>query len=457
MSRWPLRVQLPVIAIALLLIAEAAVGALALTLLHRSLIDQVDERLAQALSAVLDRPRPGAATPRETIADLPSDYVVLYHDGDGQLIARLTGRANEGAALPELAVDPSASTPYTALDSSAFARWRVATAAAAQGRGTVSVALPLRDVAAATAQLRRTLVAAFLATAAVGGVAAWAATRRALRPLRDAEATAAAIVAGNLSRRVAEGAEGTESGSLARSLNAMLDRLDASFAARDASDERLRSFVSDASHELRTPLAAIRGYAELQRIGAAGPDAAERIEVNAIRMGALVDDLLTLARYDEAPSSLAGDEAVDLGALAQETARDVRAQDSTRDVSLSIATDVPRVRGSARHLRQVLANIGGNAVRHTPPGSAIDIAVRADDGGVLVSIADHGPGIPAKDRQRIFERFARPDASRSREDGGSGLGLAIVAAIVDAHGGTVRAEEADSGGARFVVRLPAAP
>ena len=284
-------------------------------------------------------------------------------------------------------------------------------------------------------------------------------TRRALRPLRDVEATAAAIAAGDWSRRVPEGPAGTEVGSLSRSLNAMLGRLDTAFASQRASEDRLRSFLADASHELRTPLAAIRGYAELQQLDQAidAKEAAARIEANAVRMGALVEDLLTLARFDEAPSLLSGNEDVDLAALLDEAAADLRAQAPDRVVTVaSSAAGAATVRGSSRHLRQVLANVGANALAHTPAGGPVELSLADDGEWCVVTVRDHGPGIPPEDRTRIFERFYRPDASRTRESGGTGLGLAIVAAIVAAHGGSVEAAAPDGGGAAIVMRLPRA-
>ncbi len=312
---------------------------------------------------------------------------------------------------------------------------------------------------AATSGLRRTLILVFLITGAVGGLIAWRATHRALQPLRDVEATASAIASGDWGRRVPEGPAGTEVGSLARSLNAMLAQLDGAFTAQRASEDRLRAFLSDASHELRTPLATIRGYAELQQLDSAidHRESAARIEANAVRMGALVEDLLTLARFDEAPAQLAGGERVDLASLLDDAASDLRAQAPDRAITVTGASGSPIVRGSSRHLRQVLANIGANALSHTPEGTPVELSLATRGDRVTITVRDHGPGIPPEDRSRVFERFYRPDASRARETGGSGLGLAIVAAIVAAHGGSVEATAPRGGGTAIVIGLPAAP
>ncbi len=271
---------------------------------------------------------------------------------------------------------------------------------------------------AATTGLRRTLVLVFVATGALGALVAWRATHRALRPLRDAEETAAAIAAGDWTRRVPEAAPGTEAGSLARSLNAMLDQLHASFAGQRAIEARLREFLADASHELRTPLASIRGYAELQQLEGAvdARETAARIEANAVRMGALVEDLLTLARFDSAAADTAGRDLVDLADILEDAAADARAQAPDRAVTV-VAADTAVVHGSARHLRQVVANVCANALEHTPDGTPVELSLGIDGDRVVLTIRDHGPGIPAADRERVFERFYRPDESRARETG----------------------------------------
>jgi two-component system OmpR family sensor kinase len=239
----------------------------------------------------------------------------------------------------------------------------------------------------------------------------------------------------------------------------MLDRLSATMTQRDASDARLRRFVSDASHELRTPLAAIRGYAELHRMGAdESGDAMSRIEANADRMAALVDDLLLLARSDEAATVLSGDERVDIAHILDDVAADLRAQDPSRVVSVS-ADDGSVVRGSTRHLTQLFSNLAANALRHTPEGTPIELEGRREGDHVIATVRDHGPGFGETHAARAFERFYRADGSRTRQSGGSGLGLAIVAAIASAHRGTVSAADigpADApGGAIVTVSLPA--
>ncbi|MDQ2623647.1 MAG: HAMP domain-containing histidine kinase, partial [Actinomycetota bacterium] len=310
---------------------------------------------------------------------------------------------------------------------------------------------------------------------------------------REIERTAAGIASGQLDTRVQVADEHAEVGRLATSLNAMLERLERAFAAREASEERMRRFVSDASHELRTPLATVRGYAELYRMGAVTSpeelaDTMRRVEESATRMGLLVDDLLALARLDE-PAAAPVRELVDLVALARDAAQDLVALDPGRDVTVlgldGGAPDVVNVLGDPARLRQVLTNLVGNVAAHTPAGSPCEIAVghavvgpssavgqrspapsaagqdasddpaAATELAVVLEVRDRGRGIAPEHVERIFERFFRADASRGRgEGGGAGLGLAIVSSIVAAHDGRVDAGSREGGGSVFRVWFP---
>jgi two-component system, OmpR family, sensor kinase len=277
-----------------------------------------------------------------------------------------------------------------------------------------------------------------------------------LRPLERIGRTADAIAGGDLSHRVEVAGPRTEVGRLGLALNAMLARLEHAFAEREASEGRLRQFLSDASHELRTPLSSIRGYAELFRIGAARGEAdtakaMRRIEEEAARMGVLVEDLLTLARLDEVREAVV--EEVDAADLMEDAVADARAVDPSREIVASLDGETP-VLGDPDQLRQVLANLLNNAFVHTPPGTRVDVAVRRVDDVAELEVRDHGPGLPTDDGDALFGRFWRAEAGRERGRGGAGLGLAIVAGIVAAHHGQVSAGNADGGGACFVVRLP---
>jgi two-component system, OmpR family, sensor kinase len=235
----------------------------------------------------------------------------------------------------------------------------------------------------------------------------------------------------------------------------MLGRIEEAFDQRAASESRLRQFVADASHELRTPVTTIRGYAELYRTGALD-DAAElsqamrRTEQEAIRMGSLVEDLLRLARLDQGRATAR--EPVDLAALGADAVRDAFAAAPDRVVTVD-APDPVLVRGDEDGLRQVIANLLGNALVHAP-GAAVSVRVRTEADRAVLEVTDRGPGMAPADRDRAFERFYRADASRSRHHGGSGLGLAIVEATVHAHGGSVSLTSAPGEGTAVRVELP---
>jgi two-component system OmpR family sensor kinase len=324
--------------------------------------------------------------------------------------------------------------------------------------GVTVVAVPLSEV---DATLHRLLLVEALVIAGALlalGLSAFFVVRLGLRPLSRIEVTAGQIAAGDLSRRVSPATPKTEVGRLGLALNAMLERLEQAFAARTASEERLRQFLADASHELRTPLASIRGYAELFRMGATrdadGTETAmRRIEEESARMGVLVEDLLTLARLDEEPDR---DRApVDVVEVARDAVQDARARAPERAIQLEAPSEAV-LRGEELQLRQVLTNLLGNALVHTPPGTPVEVVVAAGAGEVRIPVRDHGPGIPAGAREHLFERFWRREGGRERGRGGAGLGLAIVHGIVAAHHGRISAAETPGGGAEFLVVLPVA-
>jgi two-component system OmpR family sensor kinase len=305
------------------------------------------------------------------------------------------------------------------------------------------------------------VTAGALVLAMAGG---WWLVRLGLRPLAEVERTADAIAAGNLDQRVPGADDATEVGRLARALNVMLERIETAFTARLASEARLkesdrhlRQFVADASHELRTPIAAVSAYAELFDRGAdRHPDDLPRvmtgIRAETERMDRLVSDLLTLARLDEGlPIEVVPVELVALCAEAVHTATTVGPE---WPVQFTASRPV-EVRGDAVRLRQVLDNLLANVRAHTPSGTAATVSVTQIGGIAEIVVHDTGPGLPAEDAARVFERFYRVDAARARTHGGTGLGLSIVSAIVTAHGGTVTADSSPGEGMTVTVRLPA--
>ena len=246
-------------------------------------------------------------------------------------------------------------------------------------------------------------------------------------------------------------------GELGDALNKMLASIEESFSERDRAEGRLRQFVADASHELRTPVATIRGYAELYRSGGLEDpeqldDAMERTEAEAVRMGGLVEDLLSLARLDEGrPLELA---AVDLARVAVDAANDARAVDPDRSIEAVVSEPVV-VQADEQRIRQVVANLVGNALVHTPTDTQVWIRSYTGPDGPCIEVADDGPGMPPEVATRAFERFYRADPARSRHAGGSGLGLAIVDAVVRAHGGSVSLSSTVGEGTTVRLLLPA--
>ncbi|HUC05170.1 MAG TPA: HAMP domain-containing sensor histidine kinase [Acidimicrobiales bacterium] len=300
-----------------------------------------------------------------------------------------------------------------------------------------------------------------LVLAMAGG---WWLVRLGLRPLAEVEATADAIADGDLTQRVPGADDVTEVGRLARALNVMLERIQSAFAARVESEEKLkesdrhlRQFVADASHELRTPIAAVSAYAELFERGAATHDAdlprvVSGIRSETARMERLVNDLLTLARLDEGlPLQVVPTELVGLCADAVRTATTVG---PAWPVAFSAARPV-EVLGDPGRLRQVIDNLLANVRAHTPEGTPTTVRVALAGHSAEITVRDAGPGMPAEDAARVFERFYRVDPARVRAHGGAGLGLSIVHAIVTAHGGSVSAESAPGQGMTVTVRLPA--
>jgi two-component system OmpR family sensor kinase len=209
---------------------------------------------------------------------------------------------------------------------------------------------------------------------------------------------------------------------------------------RQESENKVRQFVADASHELRTPLASIRGYAELTRLGNHQlPDdvvhAIGRVESEAKRMTSLVEELLLLARLDEGRDLQR--QPFDVTQMMIDVVSDAHAAAPDHEWSLTQPDEPVMVDGDAPRLHQAVSNLLTNARAHTPEGTNVDVTLAADEGNIVITVTDDGPGIPEEFQSQLFERFARGDGSRSRVAGGTGLGLAIVRAVVSGHGGTV--------------------
>ncbi|MFJ4166040.1 sensor histidine kinase [Microbacterium sp. NPDC089698] len=506
-----LRLQVVLIASALVAAVSIVVGVVAVLSLHDYMLSQVDARLngAAARGADIAGGRGPGSTPGTTPSTSPgstpaptppvrpnrNDVVgapgqsagtitAIFRDGTFELggwIASdgvrhdLTAAQKKllAARLPRGSADRTA--PVTVDLGGALGDYRVAGRTTPSGVGVVT-ALPLDSVTAVTGRLTLVVALVGLACIVLAIAAAALAMGRALRPLRRVAHTAAAVTSVPLDRgevRLAQRVEArdiastAEVGQVGTALNDMLDHVENALAQREASESTMRRFVADASHELRTPLATIRAYAQLSD----RPEAEETeirgnaalIDVEGVRMGALIDQLLLLARLDALPA-LAQDE-VDLRLLLAEAVLAARLAGPDHTWILELGEDAALVRGDAGDLRRVVDNLLGNARVHTPEGTTVRVRldeVRTGDaavpepveGSVRITVSDDGPGLPEAVRETVFERFARGETSRSREGGGTGLGMAIARAVVEAHGGTITT--APGPGATFVVTLPVA-
>ena len=452
-------------AVAVVAIVLALVMAVITRNTRANLIGQVDTQLTSAIGPVRSygidpSPRPGA--PEGNAASsrrLTSLYVGVL---DGGRVRTLVAPNLRDLPLPVISaaqvVDAARSGRAFTVDSyDAGPRFRALAYTDLRARAVIVLALPIDSVDQAIARLVAVQLLGAAAILAALGLVAWWVIHLGVRPLGQMSEVAASIAAGDMSRRVPESDPGTEAGQLGAALNRMLEQIEGAFAERDRVEERLRQFVADASHELRTPVATVRGYAELYRSGGLRgegelDDAMRRTEQESVRMGGLVEDLLQLARLDQ--NRALESTSVDLTALATDAVADARAVDPQRAIELESAGSVV-VQGDEARLRQVLANLVGNAVVHTPPTSEIEVSTRLDGGTAVLTVSDKGPGMPQDAAARAFERFYRADPARSRHRGGSGLGLSIVQAVVEAHGGQVRLTSSPDAGTSVRVELPA--
>ena len=384
--------------------------------------------------------------------------------------------------------------------------------------GVVFIGLSMSDQIDTSNTLTRFCAMVGIAVVLIGAILGTIVVQSTLAPLKRIEKTAAKIAAGDLSQRVPDLPENTEVGSLSMSLNTMLTRIEESFHAQEETTEKMKRFVSDASHELRTPLAAIHGYAELYKMQRDMPGALERadesiehIEASSARMTVLVEDLLSLARLDEG-RGIDITQQVKLTSVVNDAADDLHALDPDRGITcgqvvLQAGSDMEHpsrlafqpgtmpditLTGDASRLRQVVTNIVGNIHRYTPADSPVEVSmgvlpasispeslsrmpsneqslhhfIEAIEVGqsmqvgmnyAIVRFSDHGPGVPADARSKIFERFYTADPSRARQKGGTGLGMAIAQSVVKAHHGFICASGSDGTGLTLTVVLPVAP
>ncbi|MER6911693.1 HAMP domain-containing sensor histidine kinase [Streptomyces sp. NPDC000594] len=489
---WTLRARLVTLTVALLAVVLTVISVITGLAVRASLHSDLDERVNK-LGVVLQaegqlianpdrypyRPRKqggrdgglgfirGAGTAFGTIGvevldGRPRRAAMLDGDLDGGRLVRLT--PEQVAAVADV---PADFTPHTrqvpGLCDYRLIAYREGTTGLVMITG-----LPMDDVAHAVARFTTVHVVVSVGGLILVGFAGAAAVSLTLRPLRRIAETATRVSEQNLHQgevgeleRVpcADTHPGTEVGQVGASLNRLLDHVGSALTARQSSESRVRQFVADASHELRTPLASIRGYAELTRRGGEETPprtahALRRVESEADRMTALVEDLLLLARLDSGRPL--APEPVELPLLVVDAVSDARTVGPDHRWRLELPDAPVCVAADPARLHQILVNLLTNARTHTPPGTTVTAAVREEPDSVVVTVSDDGPGIPPELLPQVFERFAKGDTSRSRAAGSSGLGLAIVRALAVAHGGSVEVHSVP-GRTAFEVRLPYGP
>jgi signal transduction histidine kinase len=432
-----LRVRVTALAALAVLAVLGAAGA-GLTLTHRAfLTDSLDETLGDRADAIGDLLRAGQPVQG---ADLPADDVVVQVvDGAGHVVVASRGLP----AVPVWSDTPASTTitdgtmPNNGTDARVLAT--------PVGNDTIHIAGTLEDVEGSTRTLLLSLLVAVPLSSAVLAGLVWWLVGRVLRPVEAIRTEVDRISASRLDRRVPEPPTTDEVARLAHTMNAMLDRL------AGASEEQ-RRFVADAAHELRGPLARIRAQLEVDEAhpASADPDATHRSVLEETgRLQRLVDDLLLLARGDAGALDLTRAGPVDLDDVVEQQITVRRRRGGPRIDSHGLAP--VQVRGDAGQLGRAVANLLDNAVRHAR--STVTVALTDEGGRAVLSVADDGPGIPATDRHRVFERFTRLDSARSA-DGGAGLGLAIARDIAERHGGDLALQSVTPAGARFVFTLP---
>lgn len=384
----------------------------------------------------------------------PSEYVVIKIFQDGSMVTY--NEAGGGPDLGQVRLGVGIQTVGSDPDTGDQVRWRTITDSQQGVTTVVAKSLASEDSIMANLNNIQGLIS-LVALAMMGGLG-YVMTTRALRPLSEVKETANAIAAGDHDRRLPKWNTDTEVGQLARSLNTMLERLQASIRESQAKEEQMRRFVGDASHELRTPLTSVRGYAELYRSGAVGDVdmVLGKIDEESKRMSLLVEDLLALTRAEGQKLEM---KPVDMLELCLSVAGSARAAFPERRIGVDNRVDeVPMVEGDKDRLHQCLLNLVTNGLRHG--GDAAEVTLRLREDGpdhLLVQVADDGRGMSAEDTAHIFERFYRADTSRSRASGGSGLGLAITKSLVEKHGGSISVESEQGVGSVFTIRLARLP
>ena len=478
-SKWSLRARLMLATFSLAFVAIGISDFAAHASLKNFLVSQVDKQLENISGSSLMRvdraginPNPNGENddnrtfmPVHPLGSVPTTTQVTLLDLQGNVVGQLGGdfanhiSEKEFAKLTPAEVISHQGKPFTISGTGESEDIRAVAKLLPSGVGTVVVSVAFDSINGTLNKLTGIFVLISLIVLLLILLVSRAIINISLKPLTKIEDKAAAIAEGDLSVRLPEVDARTEVGRLTESLNTMLGRIEESFDVRTKSESRLRRFVADASHELRTPLTAIRGFAELHRQGAVSgeektKELIHRIEKESIRMSSLVEDLLLLARLDQAPQIQK--EPVDISHLINEAVESARAAGPDHPITVGVPQDL-FVLGDSMRIHQAVANLLANARTHTPNGTSISVNAEVSEEETTITISDNGPGLPESDQERIFERFFRADPSRQRSSGeGSGLGLAIVDAVMKAHGGSVTVASEVGKGAAFTLHFPLA-
>jgi signal transduction histidine kinase len=439
------RFRVTALATVAVLVVLVVSGVILVALQRETLTSNLDESLARSADAVMaDLNGPVGSTYLDPRGD--EDVVAQLVAGGGAVLAasrNLAGAPRVSSLTPPSRRDAIRSVAAVKPGQGSYRELARRVAGPAAPGATLYVAAPLDDVNANIGTLTRSMTAAIPLMASVLAAVVWWLVGRTLQPVERIRRAVASMTGVELAARVPEPGGDDEIDRLARTMNAMLERLEEATA-------RQRRFVADASHELRTPLTRMRSELE---VDLAHPDAADcqathrsvLDELTALQR--LSENLLLLARVDERAAPRASD-VVDLDAIVLDEARQFRPTVAIDTTNVSAA----QARGDADQLRRVIRNLLDNAARHARRRVTIELG-ESPSGATLV-VADDGPGIPVEDRGRIFQRFTRLDEGRDAATGGAGLGLAIAGELVERHGGNIEVEDQATGGARFVVRLP---
>ena len=483
LSNWSLKNRLVIGVLLLSAVGIFIADIAAQTALKSYLVGKADDQLTAVAGGSLlrldragiepndnddDNPEVANSPKAKPLNRVPSTISITLLTPDGIILGNLGGELSTNqiseavAGLSIQQVKAAEGVPFTIEKN--HAHFRVLARLLPSGAGSAVAAISLEEIEKTLNRLRLLFFFIGFIVLLLIGLLSLAVVRLSLKPLTTVESTADAIARGDLSARLPEANPKTEVGRLTESLNSMLSKIEDAFAASKLSEDKLRRFVADASHELRTPLTAIRGFAELHRQGAMegaekSAEVIRRIEEESKRMGSLVEDLLSLARLDQAKPIVQNPVEVN------KVVNDVMAASNAIFPHQIITALSPKsevfILGDSEKIHQALSNLVINSCTYSPDGSKIEITTKELEDQILISVKDNGPGLSVDQKERVFERFYRADTSRARygqqgeqRQQGSGLGLSIVDAIMQAHGGNISVKSELGKGSEFILTFP---